>query len=229
MANYPLFDSVSSRELRALMTIFLGSGVYPKVMEGVGANILEYIIQTEYPKFLERAERCLDASLYAYLKKYLYTKIDGFSHDVVQSYIQALTCKPTNMKPLTLGDDDGKNPARLYKLPKYLEEFAGPDTEIYDGPKIGVRKGVGNCSHQFLAADGFKHCKGCNDAVCKFCCNDAGVDKAGIDKAYCLTCYAQETLIPMPGEGAGKPVNNMRDELFKKYILTVLINLPWKK
>ena len=97
------------------------------------------------------------------------------------------------------------------ELPKYLKEFAHPDTKIIDGPEISSCKGVGNCCHAFLSADGFSFCLGCNEMVCMHC-----QDRIG-DQIYCLVCYSQESLVPFHGEELGKTVIEMREELASKY------------
>ena len=97
------------------------------------------------------------------------------------------------------------------RLPKYLAEFATPATEVKDGPVIETCRGVGNHTHPFLAADGFARCKGCNEVVCRHC--ESKID----EQTYCLLCYAQESLVPIPGEKSSKPVNEMRNELAQHY------------
>ncbi len=47
--------------------------------------------------------------------------------------------------------------------------------------------------------------------VCRHC--ETKVD----NHTYCLLCYAQESLIPLPGEKSGKPINEMRSELAEHY------------
>ena len=217
-AKFPIFDGISDRKLRALMSLILGCDVYPKGMPGVGAKSLAEIVSVKYPAF---KIRCPHATLFGYLKKYLYSKTEGFDNDVVHTLIRAIVYEPTNVFPKSEATNDNENQADSYrtyfdghpptKLPAYLEEFADKKTEIFDGPEVKICRGVGVLTHRFLAADGFGLCTGCDGIVCQHC-------KANIDtNPYCLPCYAEEKLVPMAGEEAGKPVNQMRDELANNY------------
>ena len=94
-------------------------------------------------------------------------------------------------------------------MPTYLEEFSAPGTEIKQGPAIAICRGVGDHTHQFLAADGFEKYKGCNEIVCTLFQGAFG------KCTYCLLCY--ESLVPLAGEPLGKPVNQMQDELADYY------------
>ncbi len=222
VAKHPIFQGVEDRKTRALMCLYLGCDVYVKGMAGVGAKTLEDIINIKYQAF---RERCPRASLFAYLKKYLHKHTPRFDNDVVHTYIRALVYEPTNIAPeshesneVTINNEEvNVEHIRTYldqpptKLPEYLAEFAAADTELKGGPAMEVCRGVGNSTHPFLSADGFEKCKSCSEVVCKHC-------QASIDNhTYCLLCYAQESLIPLPGEDSGKPVCQMRDELAEKY------------
>ena len=111
------------------MALFLGCVVHVK---GLQHSTLSNIISVKYPEF---KKRCTHATLFGYLKKYLYHHIDGYDNDVVHTYLRALVYEPTNAAPAVVDCHvDVDNPAiaaRTYlggnppsKLPKYLEEFA---------------------------------------------------------------------------------------------------------
>ena len=137
------------------------------------------------------------------LPRYLCSKMVGYTHSVVQTYIHALIYEPSNIAP-AIKNQDHSNSSRDYwtyignkhpiESPKYLQEFAHQETRIIDGPEILNCKGVGNCSHPFLAADGFKLCTGRNEMVYMHCQASIG------DKTHCLLCYSQESLVPLHGE-----------------------------
>ena len=67
-ARYPIFESISERKLRALMSLYLGCDVYVKGMPGVGPKSLGDIVKISFPEF---QKRCPHATLFSYLKKYL--------------------------------------------------------------------------------------------------------------------------------------------------------------
>mmetsp|Transcript_2837 Transcript_2837/g.5150 ORF Transcript_2837/g.5150 Transcript_2837/m.5150 type:complete len:472 (-) Transcript_2837:1596-3011(-) len=197
-AEHPIFEGVSDRKLRALMALILGCDVYPKGMSGVGAKSLADIVNIKYPAF---KKRCPHASLFGYLKKYLYSKTDGFHNDVVHTYLRAIVYEPTNALPENEDSNCNDNQPTCYrtylggspptKLPAYLEEFADPNTEIFAGPEMKMCRGVGIYTHRFLAADGFRVCAGCDGVVCQHCMMNIEANP------YCLPCYAQEKLVPM--------------------------------
>jgi hypothetical protein len=146
----------------------------------------------------------------------------GYSHSVVQTYIRALIYEPTNIAPV-LGNQEQSTLSRHQQtylgnkcpteLSKYLQEFAHPNNKIIDGPEISICKGVGNYSHNFLFADGFKFCLGCNEMVCMHCQDSIG------DQTYNLVCYSQQWLVPFHGEELRKTVIETREELAPKYNL----------
>ena len=69
------------------MSLILGCDVYPKGMPGVGAKSLAEIVNVKYPAF---KIRCPHATLFGYLKKYFYSKTEGFDNDVVHTLIRAI-------------------------------------------------------------------------------------------------------------------------------------------
>jgi len=119
------------------MSLCLSCDVYVKRMPGVGPKSLGDIVKI---RFLEFQKQCPHATLFPYLKKYLYSKVQGLDSDVVQTYIHALIYEPTNVTP----DIPCQSTSyRTYldnvpppKLPRYLEEFAHETTAIYDGQEI---------------------------------------------------------------------------------------------
>ena len=117
-AKHPIFENVSDMKVRAVMVLFLGCDVYVKGLLGAGAKTLDDTISINYPAF---TKQCPHASLLAYLKKYLYTKIDSFDNDTVHTYIRALLYEPTNMADSPRTYLGGVPPT---KLPAYLKEFA---------------------------------------------------------------------------------------------------------
>ncbi|KAL9186550.1 hypothetical protein ACHAXT_005788 [Thalassiosira profunda] len=199
-AAHPLFEGVSDRKLRALIALFLGCDVYKGDVWCRREN---------------NEESCPHATLFAYLKKYLYTYTEGFDGDVVHTYIRALVYEPTNVAP-----EDDEDPSRTYlddtpptKLPLYLEEFAlNGYTDIVDGPEVGECKGVGMCTHKFLCADGFDKCVSCDGVICKLCRASIG------ERIHCLPCYAAELLVPEVDDEVGATsISQMRDELASKW------------
>jgi len=212
-AAYPLFENVTDRKLRAVMALILGCDVYGKGLEGVGAKTLSDMINIEYPKFNETAKR--EYTLLAYLKWRMWTGTEGFDIEVVNTYIRALLYEPTNLAPE--GDDEvqrtylgNEPPARLPA--DYLEEFALDGfTNIVNRVKVEVCKGVGACSHMFLAADGVYKCASCEELVCTHC-------KGEIDgETNCLPCYAANRLIPESDVEGGMTISEMRTELSSRH------------
>ena len=65
-AEYPIFEGVLDRKLRAVMALFLGCDVYLKGLEGVGPKKLSDIINVKYPK---HKKRYCCATLFGFLKK----------------------------------------------------------------------------------------------------------------------------------------------------------------
>jgi hypothetical protein len=219
-AKYPLFENVPDRKLRAVMCLFLGCDVYDG-MNGVGAKTLAVdIIQGSYESYKLRRPENEQVSLYSYLKKYLQSKTDGMNHTVIQTYICALIYEPTNTAPTEQDKADGKS-YRTYVggvlpsvLPKYLEEFAAEQTQITEGPTMERCMGVDESGHLFLAADGFVNCNNCGGVICRHCHESIGAE------AYCLLCYAEKSIVPIPGEdrrGVGKSILEMRQELAEKH------------
>ena len=96
-AKHPIFEGVVDRRLRALIAIFLGCDVCVKGLPGVGAKKMSDIINVKYQKY---SKRCPHVSLFAYLKRYLCSKVVGYNHSVVQIYICALIYEPTNIAPV---------------------------------------------------------------------------------------------------------------------------------
>lgn len=218
-AKHPVFEGIEDRKLRALMCLFLGCDVYGG-MKGVGPKSLEDIIKNKYDKYKNRSPENEYVSLYSYLKKYLYSKTNGMNHEIVQTYIQAMTCEPTNPVPTDEEKENGKsyrtyvNGAEPSTVPKYLEEFAAEQTTIKEGPAIALCIGVDECGHKFLEADGYHICKQCEGVVCNYCNETIGT------QTYCLLCYAENSIVSIPGENnnrSKKPVIEMRDELATHY------------
>jgi hypothetical protein len=79
-AQHPIFEGVTDRRLRALIAIFLGCDVCVKGLPGVGAKKMSDIINIGYQKY---SKRCPQVSLFAYLKRYLCSKMVGYNHSVV--------------------------------------------------------------------------------------------------------------------------------------------------
>ena len=142
------------------------------------------------------------------------------NHEIVQTYIQAMTCEPT--KPVS--SDEEKDNGKSYRtfvnreepsvVPMYLKEFAGEKTTIKEGPAIALCIGVDECGHKFLEADGYHKCKQCEGVVCNYCNDTIGTE------TYCLLCYAENSIVSIPGENnnrSNKPVTEMRDELATHY------------
>ena len=104
-AKFPIFEEVTDRKLRALMCLYLGCDVYPKGLTGVGAKKLSDMINVKFPKFKEKHQH---ATLYEYLKKYLWKHTDGDDWDshVVSTYIDAIVYEPTNEAPQHVCKDD---------------------------------------------------------------------------------------------------------------------------
>lgn len=187
-AKHPVFEGIEDRKLRALMCLFLGCDVYGG-MKGVGPKSLEDIIKNKYDKYKNRSPENEYVSLYSYLKKYLYSKTNGMNHEIVQTYIQAMTCEPTNPVPTDEEKENGKsyrtyvNGAEPSTVPKYLEEFAAEQTTIKEGPAIALCIGVDECGHKFLEADGYHICKQCEGVVCNYCNETIGTIRL---TAFCV-------------------------------------------
>ena len=101
-ALHPIFEGVTDRKLRALMTLYLGCDVLAKGMPNVGPKTLEDIINVKYKKFSENHK---NTSLFAYLKRRFYRTMPGFDNDVLHTYIRALVYEPTNTAPDISWDD----------------------------------------------------------------------------------------------------------------------------
>jgi hypothetical protein len=161
-AKFPLFDGVTDRKLRALLSLYLGCDVYVGGLYGVGPPKLQKIIDEEFP---EHQQEDPSSTLFSFLKLRLCNSVEGFDEDVVDTLIQGLICEPTNVAPTTDDgrvDDEEQTPMKTYldgnppqRLPKYLAQFAQEGvTTVFDGPAIATCKGVGIRSHTFLHADG---------------------------------------------------------------------------
>ena len=101
-------------------------------------------------------------------------------------------------------EEEKKNGLRSYRtfigstaptvLPRYLHEFANDHTIILDGPTMMLCRGVDETGHIFLAEDGYKNCKKCQCVVCSWC------HKTIESETYCILCYTEQALVPLPGE-----------------------------
>ena len=138
---------------------------------------------------------------------------------MVDTYLRALVYEPTNIDPLNNGAVIGRRPTGMHrsylddpptKLPKYLEEFAAPQTKIFKGPTMLECKGVTSCRHKFLKVDGFNKCANCKENVCSHCQGRVN------DAVYCLTCYAAELMVPSSSSKDGLQIQVMRQELATK-------------
>jgi hypothetical protein len=110
-AQHPIFEGVTDRRLRALIAIFLGCDVCVKGLPGVGAKKMSDIINIGYHKY---SKRCPQVSLFAYLKRYLCSKMKGYNHSMVQTYIHALIYEPTNIAPV-IKNQDNSTSSRDYR------------------------------------------------------------------------------------------------------------------
>ena len=215
-AKHPLFEGIDNRKVRALIALFLGCDVFPAGLKQMKMDNLSRLINEGFPSY-KSAHPHRNTTLLAYLRFYLYHKIPNFDRDTVNAYIKALVHEPSN-ESIQSSNADEHVKSRTYllgrpprRLPKYLAEFAGPDTVIYDGPNIAECSGVIGSPHKFLSADGFHNCTECNHIVCQHCIGSME------GNVYCLQCYAQMSLVPLAGEDSGMPVNMMREQLAEKY------------
>jgi hypothetical protein len=106
-AQHPIFEGVTDRRLCALIAIFLGCDVCGKGLPGVGAKKMSDIININYRKY---SKRCPQVSLFDYLKRYLCSKMVGYNHSVMQTYICALIYEPTNITPVIKSQDHSNSP-----------------------------------------------------------------------------------------------------------------------
>lgn len=212
-AEFPFFDGVKYPRLRALIMVLLGCDVYADGMKGVKTKKLSDLI-----KDLGKENVTADQDLYLRLFHQFKTK-NKLPHEVVDTLIDGLLYEPTNEVINMSNSNDLSKRTYLFgppdKLPKYLEEFATDDTfahnSIYPGPDMRTCKGVGDRTHLCLEGLGVQKCSKCEENVCKECHDK----KDG--KTYCLSCFAVESIVPLPDSMGSKTIAAMRQELKDVY------------
>ena len=226
-AKCPVFDSVESRNLRALMMVALGCDVYKPGIVRVGAKNLKKEID-KLKEELEECDRENEDMIYEKLFK-IVAKKTHIGSRVVDTLVKGIIYEPTNyvscdsdvLIMATKADHTYFGGSPPNKLPEYLLDFASSETTIErDGSVILLCKGVGEQSHLFLARTSWKRCHGCNGVLCGFCSSEIE------NRPYCLQCFAVESLVPSTDGGYMDRISTMRMELKHKYRFDGADELP---
>ena len=109
------------------------------------------------------------------------------------------------------GNENGRSPKHYMtgqvplRLPRYLEDFKGENTEIYDGPTLVMCTGTGGDegkSHPILSSAGLFECGRCKNNFCTLCCvrkHEKSKDKEGGNEYLCNDCFKLSSFLEVDG------------------------------
>jgi hypothetical protein len=172
--SYPLFDKVTDHLLRALIAVALGCCAWPGGIFNFGPKSAAEELQRLAARSLSDHERS-DAFANAPSRNSSSTVKDK---EAILCFAQSLLFERCSVGYIH------DPPRRLFK---YVEEFAGPQTLIENGPQVLQCCGLNNGScHSFLAAEGQYQCVICDALLCRHCRYD--VKKESKAPVTCMEC-----------------------------------------
>ena len=172
--NYPIFSGVQDPMTRALMAMVVGCDACPGGVVGAGPKAASDLIAKHSGLSGDALHLALAEDI---------SKMKGATvveRDAVLCLAKSMLYEKTNTGYIH------DEPA---VLEKYLEEFASPNTEVIDGPRIATCKGCSGISHPFLAAEGSFTCGSCEATLCQFCfMREADEEHLEGTRLLCLEC-----------------------------------------